>query len=238
MKTTKFLAGFLFAAALTASSSVFAQVKIGNNPATINSSAVLDVESTNKGFLPPRVALQSVSDATTIANPATGLLVYNTNAGITGGSGTGIYINAGTPAAPDWGKLLAATSTSGLTADKMIYGGVVDPGKVVQGGILEFRYTPLSSGVYNLEARLISQPANPVTIKGERLGWFGSLSSVANVTVNTSWNTVDWNQWKAIDGVGTGVGHLYYLDVSNDTKFYRISASIQDTRFALAIETF
>lgn len=59
-----------------------AQIKVGNNPTSINPSAVLDVESSNKGFLPPRVALQSTTDQSTIPSPASGLMVYNTsNAG-------------------------------------------------------------------------------------------------------------------------------------------------------------
>ena len=41
-----------------------AQVKIGNNPGTINSNSLLELESTNKGFLPPRVAL---NDQTLVA---------------------------------------------------------------------------------------------------------------------------------------------------------------------------
>jgi hypothetical protein len=57
-------------------------VKVGNNPTVINPSAALEIESTNKGFLPPRVALTSTTDITTIPSPAVGLLVYNTaNAG-------------------------------------------------------------------------------------------------------------------------------------------------------------
>jgi hypothetical protein len=53
-----------------------AQTGIGT--ATPHTSAKLDVSSTNKGFLPPRVTLTSTSDITTIPNPATALLVYNT----------------------------------------------------------------------------------------------------------------------------------------------------------------
>lgn len=53
----------------------FAQTGIGTS--TPNASAKLDVFSTNKGFLPPRVTLTSTTDATTIASPAEGLLVYN-----------------------------------------------------------------------------------------------------------------------------------------------------------------
>jgi hypothetical protein len=52
-----------------------AQTGIGTT--TPDASAKLDVYSNNKGFLPPRVTLTSVSDAATIPSPAIGLLVYN-----------------------------------------------------------------------------------------------------------------------------------------------------------------
>lgn len=55
-----------------------AQVKIGNNPGTINSNSLLEMESTNKGFLPPRVALNSLSSVSPLSGtvPA-GMLVYS-----------------------------------------------------------------------------------------------------------------------------------------------------------------
>ena len=42
-----------------------------------HASAKLEVAATDKGFLPPRVTLTAATDATTIASPAEGLLVYN-----------------------------------------------------------------------------------------------------------------------------------------------------------------
>jgi hypothetical protein len=53
-----------------------AQVGIGTN--TPHASAALEIETANKGFLAPRVALTSNSDVATIASPATGLMIYNT----------------------------------------------------------------------------------------------------------------------------------------------------------------
>jgi hypothetical protein len=53
-----------------------AQVGIGT--VTPSVSAALDITATNKGLLPPRVALTSTADASTISSPATGLLVFNT----------------------------------------------------------------------------------------------------------------------------------------------------------------
>lgn len=64
---------------------LLAQTGIGTT--TPETSAKLDVSSTNKGFLPPRVTLTSGTDTTTIPSPATGLLVYNTgnNVGLVAG---------------------------------------------------------------------------------------------------------------------------------------------------------
>ncbi len=61
---------------LFVSSSLFAQTGIGTT--TPHASAKLDVSSTNKGFLPPRIALLSINDVATIASPATGLVIFNT----------------------------------------------------------------------------------------------------------------------------------------------------------------
>ena len=55
-----------------------ASAQTGIGTTTPDASAKLDVSSTNKGFLPPRVTLASSSDITTIPNPVTALLVYNT----------------------------------------------------------------------------------------------------------------------------------------------------------------
>lgn len=57
--------------------SLTAQVKVGNNPTTISSSAIFEVESTSKGVLLPRISLTSKNDVTTIPSPSTGLLIYN-----------------------------------------------------------------------------------------------------------------------------------------------------------------
>lgn len=66
--------GILFLIFLISFIQLNAQTGIGT--VTPNSSAKLDVFSDNKGFLPPRVSLTGIGDATTISSPATGLLVY------------------------------------------------------------------------------------------------------------------------------------------------------------------
>jgi hypothetical protein len=61
---------------LIISQALYAQTGIGTS--SPDASAKLEVSASNKGFLPPRVTLTSGTDNSTIPNPATGLLVYNT----------------------------------------------------------------------------------------------------------------------------------------------------------------
>ena len=53
----------------------FSQVKVGENQNTINPSAVLEAESSNKGFLLPRM---TTAQRDAIQSPAEGLQIYNT----------------------------------------------------------------------------------------------------------------------------------------------------------------
>jgi hypothetical protein len=62
------------------------QVKIGNNPNTINANSLLELESTNKGFLPPRVALGSLDAVAPLTGtvPA-GMMVYSSGGAVADG---------------------------------------------------------------------------------------------------------------------------------------------------------
>lgn len=68
------------------------QAQVGINTATPNSSAALDIVSSDKGMLIPRM---TSTQRTAISNPAEGLMVYDTTLKC-------ISQNAGTPASPAW----------------------------------------------------------------------------------------------------------------------------------------
>ncbi|MCC3214900.1 hypothetical protein LIV57_06420 [Chryseobacterium sp. X308] len=64
---------------LSLSFHVFAQTgSIGINTPNPNSNAALDIVSTNKGLLPPRVALTSTNSPAPLSANVAGMLVYNT----------------------------------------------------------------------------------------------------------------------------------------------------------------
>ena len=73
MKKTFLATALILALAITSTTN--AQVGIGVSTANINPSAQLDVSSTTKGFLPPRM---TTTQRDAISTPATGLVIFNT----------------------------------------------------------------------------------------------------------------------------------------------------------------
>jgi hypothetical protein len=102
--------------------SSFAQQNVGIGTATPNASAKLDVSATNKGILIPRVNLTSLTDVATVPTPATGLMVYNTNAALSGG--VGFYYNEGTTTAASWTRVQTSSSAWSTTGNANINGDV------------------------------------------------------------------------------------------------------------------
>jgi hypothetical protein len=85
-----------------------AQVKIGDNVTSLNSSSLLELESTTKGVLFPRVALTNTTSYLPLSGHVAGMTIYNTAAA--GDVTPGMYTNDGTK----WVKLGATTNTTAL----------------------------------------------------------------------------------------------------------------------------
>ncbi len=112
MKKIKTLAAIV---SLLFSITVTAQQNAGIGTNTPNASAMLDITSANKGLLIPRVNLNSLTDAATIASPANALMIFNTNTALPGGAG--FYFNSGTAVAPVWSKLQTAAAGWSVTGN-------------------------------------------------------------------------------------------------------------------------
>jgi uncharacterized protein (TIGR02145 family) len=117
MKQLKYICLFITLSMLF--TAAFAQVKIGDNPTSIDGSATLELESSSKGFLPPRMTTVQ-RDA--ISSPAAGLIVYNTDENC-------LQINQGIPASPDWVCIGEAgvtvnidCNTNGFAGDPLVEG--------------------------------------------------------------------------------------------------------------------
>ncbi len=163
---------------------VFAQTGIGTT--TPDASAKLDVSATNKGFLPPRVTLTSGTDNTTIPNPATGLLVYNT--GSNAGLAAGYYYWNGT----SWATI-ATASGSGVSASILRGSRSAAQTGLTNGGTVLFNQVDnvagqeislnTSTGQITLAAgrtyRLMAQVPNYQTSSGDtrlQLAWYNETT--------------------------------------------------------------
>lgn len=82
MKATLLFFGFI----LLNQTCLNAQVKIGDNANTINVNSMLELESTNKGFLPPRIALNNLNAVTPLTSTTpSGMLIYSSGGTVSDG---------------------------------------------------------------------------------------------------------------------------------------------------------
>lgn len=171
-------------------------INVAGTPA--HSSAMLDVSSTSKGLLIPRVSLTSTNDVTTIASPATSLLVYNTNAAMVGGAVGFWYFNGSV-----WVQALGAQGIQGPTGATGAAGPAGAPGATGATGPAG----PVGCGVANYVVKSTGASATCSIIydNGTNAG-IGTTSPTNTFDVITSNATTDF---AAIKGSETGSARVY-----------------------------
>ena len=124
-----------------------AQNNVGIGTTTPDSSAILDITSTNKGLLIPRVTLNDHTTPDPVANPATGLLIYNAN----GTEPHGFWYWDGT----EWVQVGSGSNSGGGTLDDAYNFGGPGAGRVITAdhGAVEINMTTSAS---NMEAVLVT----------------------------------------------------------------------------------
>ena len=129
---------------------------VGVGTTAPDASAALDVVSSTKGALLPRLALASA-----IVSPATGLIVYQT------GGTPGYYYNAGTPVAPSWQQLATVAGTAVTTGNGLTKTGA----NVALGGTLT-------------GATTIAQAGNAFSLTGGNVG-IGTTTPMGGLHIDT-----------------------------------------------------
>jgi hypothetical protein len=224
----------LFLATLTLNP-VMAQHKVGINTTTIDDSAILDITATNKGLLIPNVSLiNTINTTTPINTPANGLLIWNTNAGVTNGSGVGFYYFNATR----WEKfqrpstLDLAYDTGGAGNDRLINADS-EAVKVLGGDGLYITGT-FGSGVdidseeSGAGTRLFFNPRNAAFKAGGTLGPTFSAIQSRNYSFGVGFDieTRSGRGFAANNTTGTNT------QGTNETAFGHLSEGKQNSSFA------
>ncbi|MEZ4858925.1 MAG: hypothetical protein R2781_08960 [Flavobacteriaceae bacterium] len=161
--------------------------QVGINTVSPDASAMLDIQSTTHGILVPRVT-SAQRDA--IANPANGLMVFNTDT-------DELQYNSNTPAVPIWLAFLTSPTTSSSFGDSLKYSNTdtttdintVSPIQLPIFGTME----------WNDNGSLYTVSGNEITIADT-----GRYEIVANVSLMSSASRVAPELRITINGVEVG----------------------------------
>lgn len=220
---------------------IFSQgVAINESNASPDPSAMLDIESEEKGILIPRM---NQSQRNAIMNPANGLMIYQTD------NTPGFYYNAGTPATPDWQMVgsNAGTGSQWITSGSGIH---YSNGNVGIGTENPVSMLSVNSGINvdQSDSNGFNSLASALTFgQNKRVGIASNRSSSGNVQKGLDLYT--GNQRRiSIDSTGNvGIGTttpLYRLDVSGSARFsnivyaaYRLGIGVTDPEYPLHTST-
>jgi trimeric autotransporter adhesin len=186
---------------LAFSASALAQVAVNSDGSEADNSAMLDVKSTSKGLLIPRMTLDQRN---AIASPAQGLLVYQTD------NAAGFYYNSGTGNNPVWTLIgtgsWAVAGNAGTNPSNNFLG-------TTDNVALKFR-------VFNTDAGFID-PVNDNTSLGKQ-----SLNAVTTGTYNSAFGTMSLGNTQA--GIfNTAIGYASALQNNSGSGNVSIGANAQ-----------
>jgi len=173
-------------------------VGIGAESFTPDPSAMLEVKSNDKGFLPPRVELTGTANASPLSAHIQGMIVYNT---ATAGDVTpGLYLNDGT-------KWTALGASGGGSPERYI-------GEEYLGGIIYYLYLDANGvqrGLIVSKTETAAQWQSTNSATGANRTWDGAFNtnlmtnSPARTWIDNNFNTGGLN-------AGAGVWYLPSLD--------------------------
>jgi hypothetical protein len=152
-----FISSFLFAIPILLNVASAQNIAINGDGATPDASAMLDIASTAKGFLMPRM---TTVQQNAITLPATGLLIFNT-------TDNTFKVNTGTPASPIW-TALSASSNNWLLSGNTGTNGSTNFIGTNDNTKMNFRTNNQQRMVIDAQGRVgigVTAPTNPLVVK-------------------------------------------------------------------------
>ena len=208
--------------------------KVGTNPTIINPSSALEVESTTKGFLPPRMTSVQMN---AIVSPATGLMVYCTNCPT-----VGLSYYTGTA----WTSLNSAanngsvSTSSGALSFDCTGGGsfVITITNNTSSAITPFFSVSdiVLSGATSGYSVSAASPASPMIASGASLAityTITATTSAANGTTTATWTKLNYSG----SGTASTGGVVKPLGYTYTTTFNGITAGVSSNNLVSTYTT-
>ncbi|WP_052596212.1 tail fiber domain-containing protein [Aureispira sp. CCB-QB1] len=211
-------------------------VGIGTN--TPHTSAKLHITDANRGVLIPQISIGNINSPAPVTTPATGLLVWNTNATTIGGGGEGFYYWAGT----QWTRLSTSAGTDNQNLTSATLTGTNLTINIEDGASTSVDLSALVNDAdfvigneYNTGASLSGTNLNITDGGGTRTVNLASLVNDADFVIGNEYNTgasLSGTNLNITDGGGTRTVNLASL--VNDADFvvgneYNTGASLSGT---------
>ena len=183
------------------------QAQVGIGTTTPEASAAVDITAADKGLLVPRL---TAAQRTTIANPATGLLVIQTD-GV-----SGFYYNAGTPAKPNWLNLSTYTLQQNInTNGKYLSGDGSNTGLQLTGN-----GTVVGKGSYNTNSSMTESGA------GSKMIWYpGKAAFRAGRITDDQWDNGNIGRVTAALGYNVTANASYAIAMGFNTTASGVSST-------------
>lgn len=189
-------------------------VGINTDGSAADNSALLDVKSTDRGMLIPRM---TEAQRLAIANPATGLMVYQTN------NTDGFWVNKGTSGTPNW-QLVGGSNASGIVVYTGTTGGAIN--QAISDLSIRTIIVTFNGGSGAASSINLTLPAASSYPSGTIL----HISVTAYITANPSWNltspgsfyfALNFNNQSMAGGVSVGATNGFRI-VANGNNWYRV----------------
>jgi hypothetical protein len=174
--------------------SLKAQIKIGDNPGSIDPNAVLELESTTKGLLFPRM---TDAQMTTMTAPTAGMVVYNTTNGC-------LYIRR----ASDWFSLCNADPTSTTNGFQLPRVTDAQMGAITNTTVGQLVYNTDQNCVFTRTGTgwvsLCNTASNGLTMVGTDVRLGGTLTGNTTIAAGANTLTITGNNPLNLPGLQTG----------------------------------
>ena len=194
-KITLFLR--LLALVLIVNTAAQAQIKLGDNPGTIDANSLLELESSTKGLLFPRMADAAM---TGMVAPPAGIVVYNTTFNclfIRRASDWFSLCNAD-PSSTTMGFLLPRVTTAQMNA-------ITAPvGQIVYNTTTNCVYTLTAAAAPNNWVSLCNTASNGLTMTGTDVGLGGTLTGNTTIAAGANTLSITGNNALSLPNLQTG----------------------------------